>query len=224
MDLAALLQRTHCLLLDFDGPICAIFAGRPARTIARDLVDAFRADDHLVPEHLDTVTDPFDVLRYAATLGTAATERTDARLRQAEIDAVATATPTPHAEKLITTWRRAGRRVAAISNNSEDALAAYVAHRGLQLDLIVGRKSPDPTILKPNPHLVARAISMLHADPRVCTFVGDSASDIVAGRRVGVPTIGLANKAGKRQRLVDAGASVVVDDMEPLIRPGEDVS
>src|SRR4051794_1807945 len=130
-DLAALLQRTRYLLLDFDGPICSIFAGRPAGAIAHELADALRADGHQVPDQIDALTDPFDVLRCAGTLGAAAAERTDARLRAAELDAARTAIPTPNAAELITTWRNAGRLVAAVSNNSQVAVAAYLVQRGV---------------------------------------------------------------------------------------------
>ena len=37
-------------------------------------------------------------------------------------------------------------------------------------------------------------------------FVGDSESDVMAGRAAGIPTIGYANRPGKRQRLAEAGA------------------
>jgi beta-phosphoglucomutase-like phosphatase (HAD superfamily) len=211
-DLAALLQRTRYLLLDFDGPICAIFAGRPAPALARELANALRDDGHSVPEQVAASTDPFDVLRYAGTLSPGAAERTDARLRVAELDAAHTATPTPHAADVIRTWRESGRVVAAVSNNSQAAVAAYVDEHGIELDLVVGRTSSDPALLKPSPHLLIRAIDALRAVVEKSIFVGDSPSDITAGRFVGIATIGYANKPGKRQRLQDAGARLVIDD------------
>jgi phosphoglycolate phosphatase len=215
-DLAALLQRTRYMLLDFDGPICAIFAGRSAPDLARELVDALRDDGHPVPERVEASTDPFDVLRFAGTLSPAAAERTDARLRAAELDAARTATPTPDAADLITTWRDAGRLVAAVSNNSQAAVTAYLAEHRIQLESVVGRTSPDPALLKPSPHLVTRAIDALGAVARDSVFVGDSRSDIAAGRSAGIATIGYANKPGKHQRLADAGAQLVIDDLRAI--------
>jgi phosphoglycolate phosphatase len=217
-DLAALLQRTRYLLLDFDGPICAIFAGHPAADLARELVDALRDDGHPVPEHVEAFTDPFDVLRFAGTLNPAAAERTEGRLRAAELDAVRSATPTAGAADLITTWRHAGGIVAAVSNNSQAAVTAYLAHHGLELDVVVGRTSSDPALLKPSPHLVTHAIDALSATADESAFVGDSPSDIAAGRDAGIATIGYANKPGKRHRLADAGAQLVIDDMRAIAR------
>jgi HAD superfamily hydrolase (TIGR01509 family) len=219
-DLAALLQRTRYLLLDFDGPICSIFAGRPAPELARELVEALRDDGHPVPEHVEAITDPFDVLRFAGTLSPAAAERTDARLRAAELDAARTATPTPDVEDVVRAWRNAGRRVAAVSNNSQAAVTAYLTRHGLELDLVVGRTSPDPALLKPSPHLVTRAIDALGAVIGESVIVGDSPSDVAAGREAGIATIGYANKPGKLQRLVDAGAQFVIDDLQAIARGG----
>lgn len=213
---SALLLRARCLLLDFDGPICAIFAGSPAPDVARWLVDGLRADGDFVPSHIEALTDPFDVLRFADTIGEAAGTRTDARLRAAELKAVQTATPTRHATDLIRRWRDSGRAVAVVSNNSEAAVTAYLANRGIDADVIVGRTSPRASLLKPDPHLVMRAVERLHTLPIESVLVGDSPSDIVAGRRAGVATIGYANKPGKRERLTSAGADHVVDDLQAL--------
>jgi hypothetical protein len=42
--LAAIITRTRYLLLDFDGPVCSIFAGLPAPTVAEELRKLFTPD------------------------------------------------------------------------------------------------------------------------------------------------------------------------------------
>jgi HAD superfamily hydrolase (TIGR01509 family) len=191
----------------------------PARDVARELVGALRDDGRSVPDPIERLSDPFDVLRFAGTLGRGAAERTEARLRTAELAAARTAAPTPHAAELVQTWRSAGRRVAAVSNNSRAAVTAYLIEHGPKLDVIIGRTSPDPTLLKPSPHLVIRALNALGAAPEDAVFLGDSSSDIVAGMEAGIVTIGYASKPGKHQRLMDAGAQLVIDDLQALSRP-----
>jgi len=215
-DLSALLHQTRYLLLDFDGPICAIFATRPAHEVARELVSALRADGIPVPDRLEASTDPFVVLRFAGALHETAAQRVDARLQVAELEAALTAKPTPHAAETISSWRDAGRLVAAVSNNSQAAVTAYLTKHDLSVDLVVGRTSPDPGRLKPNPHLVSRAIDMLGAAAEESIFVGDSVSDIAAGRDAGIATIGYANKPGKYSSLTEAGADVVIDSMRVM--------
>lgn len=216
-DLALVLRRTRFLLLDFDGPICAIFAGRPAPLIARRLADDLASRCATLPASVRRITDPFDVLRLAATLGANAMGHAEARLREEEIAAVATARATPHAEALIETWTAGGRRVAAVSNNSQAAVANYLARHDLHLDLIVGRTNPDPALLKPSPHLILRALEGLDADPDEALLVGDSPSDVAAGASAGLRTIGFANKPGKAEKLSAAGAFKVVRSLADLV-------
>lgn len=215
-DLVAVLRRTRYLLLDFDGPICAIFAGRPAPDLASELVAALRDDGVPVPTHVAALSDPFAVLRFAKTISAAAAEQTHARLQSAELEAALSATPTPHTAEVIGMWRDAGRIVAVVSNNSQAAVSAYLVEHDIELDLVVGRTSADPALLKPSPHLVARAIDALGAAVDESVFVGDSPSDIDAGAKVGLATIGYANKPGKHLRLADAGARHVIDDIRSL--------
>jgi HAD superfamily hydrolase (TIGR01509 family) len=215
-DLTELLARVRCLLLDFDGPICAIFAGRPARDVVLELLDVLTTGDAQIPKRLASASDPFDVLRYAATVRPDLAQRVEHVLRLAEIDAAGTATPTAHAADLISAWRQAGRTVAVVSNNSSAAVETYLAGHGIEVDRVVARTSPDASLLKPSPYLVTRAIRALGAEPEACALVGDSPSDIAAAQAAGISTVGYANKPGKHQRLSDAAADVVIDDMQAL--------
>jgi hypothetical protein len=42
-----------------------------------------------------------------------------------------------------------------------DAIAAYLATHAIDVDAVMGRTSPDPSLLKPSPHLVAEAMRAL---------------------------------------------------------------
>jgi HAD superfamily hydrolase (TIGR01509 family) len=214
---ADVLRRAHYLLLDFDGPICSIFAGRPAATIAHELVDALRADDVPVPPAVDDTADPFDVLRYAGTVSPEVAHRTEARLREAELDAVSTASPTPGLHDLVTMWHTSGRLIGAVSNNSALAVSAYLSQHDLEFDSVVGRTRSDPTLLKPNPHLVRLGVQQLGADPRLCVLVGDSPSDVSAALAAGAVPVGFANKPHKYSCLAAAGAGVIVGGLDAMI-------
>jgi beta-phosphoglucomutase-like phosphatase (HAD superfamily) len=137
--LPQLLARTRYLLLDFDGPVCTIFAGRPARGVVGELLDLIAAEAGPIPESVAASRDPFDVLRYSATLSSNLAERVERALRVAEIDATRTATPTPHAIDSIRAWSHTGRDVAIVSNNSADAVRTYLGAQGLDVDVVVAR-------------------------------------------------------------------------------------
>jgi phosphoglycolate phosphatase len=217
-ELTELLARTTYLLLDFDGPVCSVFAGRPSRTIAIELFELIRAANMPVPACIQDTGDPLEVLRYVATVDAKLAARVERALRAAEIDATRTARPTPHADEVIRAWRRGDRRAAIVSNNSSAAIAAYLSAHGIDTDVVMGRTSPDPSLLKPSPHLVVEAMRALDTDPHreAYVLVGDSVSDITAARGAAISSIGYANAQGKRPALSHAGADIVIDNMATL--------
>jgi phosphoglycolate phosphatase len=223
VNLADLLGRTRCLLIDFDGPICAVFAGCPASTVAAELRAVITARLSTVPADIAELTaNPLRILRRVADLGDAELTRAVANaLRDAELAAIATATPTPGAADVLRAAHHAGRRVAIVSNNHGDAVGRYLYDRGLiqYVDGIAGRvDGMDPRRLKPDPLLVKAGLTTVHGRPADTVLVGDSEGDIEAGQAAATATIGYANKPGKRERLTNAAADIVIDTMTELAR------
>ena len=218
--LVEILRRTSCVLLDFDGPVCAVFAGHPAGSVADELRAIVAAHRGTVPDAIADLDDPLQLLRLVADLGDAGltTAVADA-CRDAEVAAVATAAPTPGTPEFLAAVHASGRQVAIVSNNSVEAVRAYLHTHDLSrhVDQVSARHDGmDLRLLKPDRYLVDLALSALDADPPSAVLVGDSVRDIEAGRAAGTAIIGYANKPGKRQRLVDAGADAVVDNMTEL--------
>jgi HAD superfamily hydrolase (TIGR01509 family) len=214
VELGSIIGRTHDLLLDFDGPICSVFAGLPAPRVAELLA----SNGTPLPDSVAGEDDPIEVLRFTSLLDLDVASRVEAALRDAEQAATATATPTPDAREVILACQQTGRRVAIISNNSQAAVETYLRaqHLAEQVDVIVGRTDPDPRLLKPHPHLVLRALNALGGDPATSSFVGDSTSDVQSAKAAGIQSVGYANKPGKTDRLQGAGADAVVTSMAEL--------
>jgi phosphoglycolate phosphatase-like HAD superfamily hydrolase len=152
-ELNEIISRSHHLFLDFDGPICAFFAGLPAGSVARDLRGALIAAGIVLPAAAEAQDDPLEVFRIVAGLGPEAAELAQRELTSLEILAVSRATPTPGATRLITTATQTGRTIAIISNNSGQAITAYLAsHRLLgHVSSVFGRNDPDAAHMKPSP-------------------------------------------------------------------------
>lgn len=213
-----LLSSARVLLLDFDGPVCSVFAGYPAPVIAaqlRELAARLGAD----PASLDGGNDPLQLLRSLPVSTPPPLVRAVAdALRDAEVTAVATARPTPHIDDLLKAAHQSGRRAAIVSNNSAAAVHTYLDRHNLSpwVDQISARTDGmDPALLKPHPHLVRQALTALHAQPDDAILVGDTHADVAAGRAAGVSVIGYANKPGKHDGLTDADG--VVDDVRSLV-------
>jgi HAD superfamily hydrolase (TIGR01509 family) len=215
--LATILSPAKAVLFDFDGPICSVFDGYPAPQITEELAELARQIRGELPPALKQASSPHELL-LAAAGDLELAQQLEAALQNAELAAIETARPTPGAAESITACTASGRLVAIVSNNYSEAVIEYLARAGLSRGVahVEGRNPLDPTLMKPDPHLIERAITALNVAPASCVFIGDQITDIEAGRRAGVATIGYANKPGKVEALKDAGADVVLTTMLDL--------
>ncbi len=206
----------RCLLLDFDGPICSVFAGLPDRIAAAELTDALAPP---TPASVRCYTDPFDVLRYAAEYRPNEAKVIEKRFTTVEINAVALAHPTPGAAALIcSASERPASVVAVVSNNSAAAIDTYLTDQGLRGNVagIFARTSADVGRLKPAPTLLTEALDTLGFSADEAVFVGDSLTDAQAGRAAGIPVIAFANRPEKVDRFNAVHPAAVITDMAQL--------
>jgi len=214
--LADLVRDRSVILFDFDGPICSVFAGYPAATVASEL-------RRILGTHgaqFDDEEDPLQLLLRASRVAPKELVRAAAdALRDKETEAVDTAKPTPGGDNLIRAAHASGRIVAIVSNNSEGAVNAYLRRHELAefVNYVSARyDGMNPALLKPNPHLLQRALNTLDTTSKQTIFIGDSRTDVAAGLRCHVPTIGYANRPPKLDTLTAAGAAAIIDDLSEL--------
>ncbi|WFE25774.1 HAD-IA family hydrolase [Solwaraspora sp. WMMD791] len=210
-ELAAVIDRARFLLLDFDGPVCKVFANHPAPQVAATLRRLLVDQGVTIPPDLLDEADPLAVLRWTAALNRPAiVRRVDDALRAAEVDAVAVAEPTPYAREVIVAAHHARRGIAIVSNNSADAVTQYLIARRLAAYIhpVIGRPYADPAGMKPHPGPVLAAVRELHTHPEECVLIGDSPTDIEAAQAINMPTIGYANKPRKYHSLTKADAII----------------
>ncbi|WP_370105375.1 HAD family hydrolase [Streptacidiphilus sp. BW17] len=214
--MADLLRPVRHVLLDFDGPVCSVFAGMPAAEIAERLRRHLLAQGEQMPEVWAFETDPLAFLRLVADARPDLVAPADALLTTLETEAVSLSQPTPGSNALLIACAESGRSVSLVSNNSGAAIEAYLAAHGLGDSVfgVFGRTPGDPSSMKPNPRLLIEAMGAAASKPAECIFIGDAPRDVEAGDAAGVATIGYANKPGKDVRLAKAGAVAVVDSMQ----------
>lgn len=207
----------QCILLDFDGPICSVFAGFPASQVAQRL----RAylEPHTPNEWMVGTDDPHEILRASAELGRDVAASAHRELAALELEAVKSAMPTPYAEEVIRGASASGKSLAVVSNNAEVAVTEYLSTAGLigDIDYVSARASEDVSLMKPNPYLVTQALAALNVDSSHAALVGDQVSDVVAAHRAGIQAIAYANKNGKLDRFADASADLVITSMGELL-------
>lgn len=221
MTLHQLLIQARHILLDFDGPTCAVFAGAVSASAAAQRL-AVTLRDHgvdLTPDAEQTA-DPFRHLYTAARHGREHAAFAEAALRDLEVEAVATAPISPGALDTLTALAASGRTATIVSNNSVAAVTAFADRYALHryLNGIVARTDPDPALLKPNPHLVRRAMTVLGAEPSQCLLIGDSVTDITAAHAAGIRVIAFANKPGKHHAFAPHHPDAVIADMRVIAK------
>jgi phosphoglycolate phosphatase len=113
-------------LLDFDGPVCSMFAGYPAPQITDELRSL--AVEHVgrpLPELADA-SGPHELLAGAGAVSPDLPKVIEEALQLAEIRAAESAMPTPGAQEFRAACRDTGRPVAVVSNNCLPAVVAYL--------------------------------------------------------------------------------------------------
>lgn len=213
-NLMEVLGRSKHVMFDFDGPVCSVFAGRPAPEVAGRLRRLVQASVKL-PTNLLAASDPMEYLHAAPALPTALAEQVRQLFRDEELAAIKSAEPTPGAHDTIAECHRAGKVVTVVSNNGADAVEEYLHRYDLAryVSFVSARRSPNPELLKPNPHLLLAAIEATGQQPERSVLIGDSVTDIEAAHAAGAAAIGYANRPGKNETFTAAGAEVIVTDM-----------
>ncbi|HEX3731809.1 MAG TPA: HAD hydrolase-like protein [Mycobacteriales bacterium] len=212
-----LLANATTVFLDFDGPVCSIFGGFSADKVADQLKEALRQWDAIDHKSLNSETDPLQILHAIERDKSKEVLQAEELLTRLEVLAVESAVPALHLNEVLDACKVTRREVFIVSNNSASAVHKYLALQGLTdgISGVVGR-DPIPSLMKPSPHLVNKALTVAHAIADEAIFIGDSTTDVEAAHAANVACIGYANKPGKLQRLTEAGADAVVTSMSEI--------
>jgi hypothetical protein len=111
----------------------------------------------------------------------------------------------------------AGYRLGLASNNSRRCVEMILARLGIRdfLDAIISRD--DVVRMKPHEEIIVKAIKHLNTLPWRTVYVGDSAVDVIAGRRARAYVIGITGGADPRERLIKNGADFIIDELDELL-------
>jgi HAD superfamily hydrolase (TIGR01549 family) len=218
-----LISNARCVLFDFDGPVCRLFAVHSAESIARHLRELAGelAVSGLLTADLRASPDPHQVLRGIAARrpGPGVLSRLEAALTREEIAAATTAHPTPYAATLIAALSTRGRQVAIATNNSPLAAEHYLGRHQLT-GYVGGRvhgRTHDMALLKPHPDSLLRALASTGTAPGAALMIGDSVADLAAARAARVPFLGYAYHDEGAEALAAAGARDVVRSLEHVL-------
>jgi phosphoglycolate phosphatase-like HAD superfamily hydrolase len=212
-----LVDQASAILLDFDGPVCSVFAGIPAAEVASALHRQLKP----AAPWIETIStdDPLEIMR-AVGGWPEIVAQAEHLLTVAEAAAVTEATPTDGVIDVLEEMERRATRVAIVSNNSEAAIRKYLDLRGLTnlVHAVIGRDMHDPRLMKPDPTPLRLALDFLRVRHDKAVMIGDSPSDIAAARALKVPVIAFANRDSKVEALSRHGPDAVITSIRQLVR------
>jgi phosphoglycolate phosphatase len=161
----------------------------------------------------------FALLYYVAMNAPQHSAMIEQALTALEVAGVKSAQPAAGLRDLLHALTQSGRKVTVVSNNSAAAVNAFLDAEGLgdYFHGVVARVDPDPSLLKPNPHLLLQAAAALGSPPASCALLGDSVTDVEAARRGGAGSIAFANKSDKRDPLSAAGPDALISSLRDVV-------
>ncbi|WP_241778441.1 HAD hydrolase-like protein [Streptomyces sp. AcH 505] len=221
--LLELLEPVTCVMFDFDGPVCHLFAGHPAEQVADDLVSCLRTlnTEELLRAEGVNWKDPHAVVRLAGRLypNSGLVETLEERLTAHELRAAHGAIPTTHADELIRALWAKSYKLAVTTNNSASVVESYLSTKGL-LDYFaphVHGRTKDLLRLKPDPDCLIRALESTGAAAAESLMIGDTGADCEAAHKAGIAFIGYAKTEAKRVQLKSAGAERIVSSLDQVL-------
>jgi HAD superfamily hydrolase (TIGR01549 family) len=215
---AAVLASVEGILLDFDGPVCALFANYSPRLTAAAARAEFSRRGIGLPRGLRETSGALVLVRWALLNAPDAAPAIEAIQEAGELQAVHTARPTPGAADAIVAAAGRGLKMAIVSNNSPRVVKEYISREGLASYIadVTGREAGNVNSLKPSPEPVLKAAVAISVPADRCVMIGDSASDIEAAIRAGSRSIGYACTRPEASALSAAGADAVISSMTTL--------
>lgn len=225
-----LLGGARAVLLDFDGPVCDLFAGRSTRPVALEIKAMAREKWNVLDPAVEACDDSHGVLqllgdmldrsRRDTALDPAVLRTASDIVTRYEDEAAGSAVPAPGVPLLLDTLLGHGKRLAIVTNNAEGPVRKFLELHGMsrKFEAVCGRDPREPRRMKPDPSAVRLALERLgHIGPDAAVLIGDQPSDLGAAVAAGVRFLGYSPDPERNRRLRHAGAHAVVTSHAELI-------
>ena len=137
-------------------------------------------------------------------------------LHEVEMKAAEEGRLIPGTEATLKSLRRKGIKVGIITRNCEEAVRKVFPDIDDFCDIFVSRNSVKK--VKPHPDHLTYVTKSLNISGKESAMVGDHVTDIQAGKRVDMKTIGVLTGRTREEEFEKAGADYVLEDMTEVSR------
>lgn len=124
----------------------------------------------------------------------------------------------PGVREMVESFSARGLKLAVLSNKTEKTAQKIVAHffPGGEFSAVFGRVPERP--LKPHADAAKPVLDALHLSPEEIAYVGDSNTDILFAKAVGMLPVATPWGYRSRAELVEAGAELMADSPAELAK------
>jgi phosphoglycolate phosphatase len=143
-------------------------------------------------------------------------------LKEVELEAAAGGKLIPGSKGVLLSLREKGVKVGIVTRNCEDAVRRVFPDLDAYCDVFVSRDGVRK--VKPHPDHLTSVMKALRVSGAEAVMVGDHVLDILAGKKVGMKTVGVLTGYIKREEFEKAGADYILSSVSEIYRLWEDES
>ena len=141
-------------------------------------------------------------------------------LKEVEIEAAEGGRLIPGSKEMLGWLRHKGMKVGIVTRNCEDAVRRVFPEIDAYCDVFVSRDGVKK--VKPHPDHLTAVLRALQVSGPETVMVGDHVLDILAGKKVGMKTVGVLTGYIKKEEFERAEADFVMRDVSGISRLLED--
>ena len=213
-------QRVKAIVFDFDGTLAVLNIDF---SLMRDrifgLMKHYGIEEELIQEEylLEIIDEVYKILWEKNPLGAEAFYQESHRiLHEVEMKAAEAGKLIPGTVATLKSLRRKGINIGIITRNCEDAVRKVFPGIDDFCDVFVSRNSVKK--VKPHPDHLTCVMELLKTSGEEAVMVGDHITDIQAGKRVGMETIGVLTGRTKKEEFEKAGADYILKDVSKIYK------
>ena len=135
-------------------------------------------------------------------------------LKEVELEAAAGGKLIPGSKEVLYSIREKGMKVGIVTRNCEDAVRKVFPDIDAYCDVFVSRDGVKR--VKPHPDHLTSVMKALQVSGDETVMVGDHVLDVMAGKGVGMRTVGVLTGYIKREEFEKAGADCILNNVEEI--------
>ena len=208
------------VILDFDGTLAVLNIDfSPIKEEILNLIEKYGVTRESLREKylLEIIDEAYSILlKRERHLAEQFREKAQKILIEKELEAASRSRLLPGVESMLRKLKMAGVKVGIITRNCDLAVRKICPHIESLCDVFLSRDSVER--VKPDPNHLATLLDRLGVSVKHAIMVGDHPMDILAGKRVGMWTVGVLTGRTTEDELMEMEADYVLKSASQLTK------